>query len=240
MKKRLPILLAALALGLAAWKILHRPEFLYAATVEATEVDLSSRVTAVIEAVNVREGDAVTEQQVLVNLSGQDLVLAAENASRDFQRAVGLHKSGSMSDEAFDKIRFRRDDTALRMQWLTIVSPLNGTVLNRYHEPGEMVAPGTKLLTLADLKNLWAYIYIPQKELARVKLDQSIDVVLPDLDMKKMTGRVAHISDRAEFTPKNVQTREERTRLVYAVKIAFDNTGGVLKPGMTVEARLPH
>jgi len=239
MKKKIPLFLVIAAVAFAAWKISHQQEFLYAGTVEATYVDLSPQVTTTIGSVEVREGDPVKNVQDLVHMTGDDIKLAADIAERDFQRALKLRNSGSMPQESFDRIRFRRDDAVLRSSWCVIKSPLDGTVIDRYHEPGELVNPSMKLLTLADLDHVYAYIYVPQTMLAHVQLDQKLEGLLPELDMKRMEGRITHIRDQAEFTPKNVQTREERTRLVYGIKVSFDNPGHVLKPGMTVEVKLP-
>jgi len=238
-KKKLPIALIVIAVAAyAVWKFSKRNEFLYAGTVEATYVDISPQLTTPIATVEVREGNPVKAGQVLVTLSAEDARLAAQIAQRDYDRAMKLHNSGTMPQEQFDRLRFKRDDAALRDSWRTIVSPLDGTVIDRYREPGEMVNPSMKLLTLADLKNLWAYIYVPQPVMSRLKLNDPITVTIPELGMKKLSGRVSYIRPEAEFTPKNVQTREERTRLVFGVKLAFDNTDGTLKPGMTVEADL--
>lgn len=239
MKKRWPfILILAVVAAYVAWRLSHRRDFLYAGTIEATYVDISPQLATPIATVEVREGNAVKKGQVLITLSAEDVTLAAKIAQRDYDRAIKLHESGTMPQEQFDRLRFKRDDAALRDSWRTIVSPLEGTVVDRYREPGEMVNPSIKLLTLADLKNLWAYIYVPQAVMSKLKLNQEISVTVPELGMKRFTGRVSYIRPEAEFTPKNVQTREERTRLVFGVKLAFDNVEGILKPGMTVEADL--
>jgi HlyD family secretion protein len=226
------IIVAAILIG-------RRKEFLYAGTVEATEVDLAARVNTVISKVNVREGDAVAKDQVLVELEGADLRAAAENAAQDYRRAVQLFSAGSMTKGDYDRLKYRYDDARIRVDWLTVSSPLQGTVLTRYHEPGEMVLPGTKLLTLADLGIVWVYIYIPQPVLAIVKPGMQVETVIPESNMRKITGTIVKVNEEAEFTPKNVQTRKERTRLVYGVKIEFKNTEGLLKPGMSVEVKLP-
>jgi HlyD family secretion protein len=96
-----------------------------------------------------------------------------------------------------------------------------------------------KLYKLADLSDVWATIYVPQTMLAKLKLGMPLEASLPELKGKKIDGKVKHIRDEAEFTPRNVQTREERTRLVYAVKVALPNADRLLKPGMTVEVKLP-
>jgi HlyD family secretion protein len=240
MKKRIPIVLAVVAAAaLAAWALLRRPAFLYAGTVEATYVDISPQLSSTISTVTVHEGDPVRVGQTLIELTGEDFRLAAQIAERDFDRGKRLHESGSMPDEAFDRLRFKRDDAALKVRWCTIASPIDGVVMSRYHEPGELVNPSMKLLTLADLSELWAYVYVPQPMLARISLNMPVTGVIPEMNSEAVPGRISHIRSEAEFTPKNVQTREERTRLVYGVKIAFPNRDGRLKPGMTVEVRLP-
>ncbi len=240
MKKRLfiiiPLLLAA---GFLLWRFVHKSGFLYAGTVEATEIDISPRVSSLIASYDVKEGETVNQNQVLVRLACEDIKISAELAERDFKRAQNLYKEGSMPDEAFDQRRFKAEDTRLKMDWCTITAPSSGTILNTYHEAGEMVSPGMKLLTLGDLSEVWAIIYVPQPLLAKISLNQTVQARLPELGMKRYAGRVSHINSEAEFTPKNVQTREERTRLVYGVKVSFQNTDGVLKPGMTVEVELP-
>jgi HlyD family secretion protein len=237
MKKRLIPVVVILAVAAGLWAVLSRRDFSYAGTVEATVVDISPQVVSVIEAVDVKEGDAVKAGQTLVRLKGEDIRLAAELAERDFMRAQELHKKGSIPDEAFDRTRFKRDDAALKLSWCTLTSPIDGTVLNRYHEPGELVNPSLKLLTLANLREVWAYVYVPQPLLAKLTLNRIVRAWVPET-RAALKGRVAHISDQAEFTPRNVQTREERTRLVYAVKVLFDNSAGTLKPGMTIETKL--
>lgn len=129
----------------------------------------------------------------------------------------------------------------MRLGWCRITSPIDGTVLSRYHEPGELVNPGTKLLTLANIKDIWAFIYVPQPEVANLKPGMKLKGYLPELNNREFSGTILKINDEAEFTPKNVQTRFERTRLVYGVKVSFleSNTDEILKPGMTIEIALP-
>lgn len=233
------VIVAVIVVIIAVILIGRRKEFLYAGTVEATEVDLSARVNTVISRVNVREGDTVKSGQVLVELEGADLRVAAANAERDYARAVQLLKAGSMTKGDYDRQKYRYDDARIRVDWLTVDSPINGTVLTRYHEPGEMVMPGTKLLTLADLGIVWAYVYIPQPLLAVVKPGMQVETYIPESNMQKITGSIVKVNEEAEFTPKNVQTRKERTRLVYGVKVELRNADGLLKPGMSVEVKLP-
>ena len=118
-----------------------------------------------------------------------------------------------------------------------VTAPLNGTVTTRIHEPGEVVAAGTPLLTLSRLDEVWLSIYVPETQLARVKLGQPAHVRI-DGDAGMYTGAVTFVASEAEFTPRNVQTQDERTKLVYRVKITLANPRGVFKPGMPADGFL--
>jgi HlyD family secretion protein len=232
----IPVVLVAAFIG---WKLLSRGEFRYAGTVEATDVSLSPRISSTISTVTVQEGDVVVPGQLLVELGCEDLKLAADIAAHDFARSERLYKEGSTPYETFDRDRNRRDATALSVSWCRIDSPIHGTVLARLHEPGEWASPGVNLLTLADLDSVYAYIYVPQTVLYTLKPGQELVAFLPEAGDKPRRARVAFIRPEAEFTPKNVQTREERTRLVFGVKVYFDNADQALKPGMPIEVKLP-
>jgi len=117
-----------------------------------------------------------------------------------------------------------------------IHAPLAGTVLRRDVERGETAFPGTALMTLSDLTVMKVKVYVPEPMLGRIRLGQPVSVVTDTYPGKPLAGVVETIADEAEFTPKNVQTRQERVRLVYAVKVRVPNPDGVLKSGMPVDA----
>lgn len=242
MKKKQKIIITVAAVVLltaGAWRWWNAHNFLYAGTVEATEIDLSSRLTSVIEQFNVKESDAVKAGQELVRLTCEEEKLGADIAGKDFRRAERLIKSGSINQENYDRVKYQYDDAVVKQGWCTITAPADGKVLGVYQEAGERVTPGTKLLTIADLSEVYVYFYVPQPMLAKIQLGLPIQGMIPEMRKQTFNGKVAHIRDEAEFTPKNVQTRDERTRLVYGVKVVFPNADGVLKPGMTIEAKLP-
>ncbi len=224
--------------GFSLQSYFKRP-FRYAGTIEATKVDVPARVSSVIAKVLVQEGDTVKEGQVVVTLACEDLRIMAGKAKNDLDRILMLRKANAATQEEEDRVKTAYDDATLRVSWCTVAAPLTGTALTRYHEPGEQVAPGTKLFTLADLRQVWAYIYVPQPLLAQLRLGMEVTGHLPELQDLALPGKVIKVNDEAEFTPKNVQTREERTRLVYGVKVLFANPKGVLKPGMPIEVALP-
>ena len=119
----------------------------------------------------------------------------------------------------------------------TVVAPMDGVVTTRTREEGEMVGVGTTLVTLSRLDEVWLSIYVPENRLGRVKIGQSAKVRI-DGEGKRLDGVVTFVSPEAEFTPKNVQTPDERAKLVYRVKITLKNPNGVLKPGMPADGFL--
>ncbi len=117
---------------------------------------------------------------------------------------------------------------------MKIYSPIAGTILSKNYEPGEYVPLGTALATIADLSNLWIKVYIPTDDLPAVKLNQQVHFTVSG-DETQYTGTVSHISSQGEFTPKTIQTKQERTNIVFAVKISVKNPANVLKPGMPAD-----
>ena len=243
-RSKLPLVLVLVALvggGIALRYTVFANDFRYSGTLEATKVDISSEVPSKVQAVNVQEGDEVQAGQSLINLDCADIKVAADLANENYQRALRLFHGGSGSQETLDQTKNRKDDADVRLSWCNITSPLKGSVLSRYHEPGEWVMPGTKMLTLANIRDIWAYIYVPQPFVASLKPGEKLTGFLPELGDRKFVGTILKINDEAEFTPKNVQTRSERERLVYGVKVSFlgANEEEILKPGMTIEIELP-
>lgn len=116
-----------------------------------------------------------------------------------------------------------------------ITNPINGTVLIKYAEPGEVVAFGKPLYKIADLSTMELRAYISETQLSDIKIGQDVIVKVDAKDeMKDYNGKISWISSVAEFTPKIIQTKEERVNLVYAVKVQVTNDGG-LKIGMPAE-----
>lgn len=118
----------------------------------------------------------------------------------------------------------------------TVRSPLAGVLTEKLAEPGELLAPGAGLAVITDLQDAWLTVYVGEPDLGRIRLGQKARVVTDDGQERE--GTVSFVSPRAEFTPKNVQTRDERVKLVYRLKVALPNADGLFKPGMPAEARL--
>lgn len=126
--------------------------------------------------------------------------------------------------------------TETQLAYTRISAPVGGTVLRRNAELGETVLPGSALMTLADLSTLEVHVYVPGPMLGKIRLGRRVELVTDSYPGRMLTGTVATIADQAEFTPKNVQTRDERVRLVYRVKVRVPNPEGILKTGMPVDA----
>ena len=131
-----------------------------------------------------------------------------------------------------------RAAAAKKLADATVRAPMDGVVVLKIREPGETVAAGQPILRLADLDHMWLRVYVPETELPRVKLGQAAEVTTDADPGKVYEGRVTEISQQAEFTPKNVQTREQRVKLVFGVKVSVENPKQELKPGMPGDARI--
>ena len=111
-------------------------------------------------------------------------------------------------------------------------------MLSENVETGEYVAPGTPVVTVGDLENVWLRAYVQETDLGRVKVGQRVLVTTDTYPGKAYEGRVSFVASKAEFTPKNVQTQQERVKLVYRVKVDIPNPGMELKPGMPADAEI--
>lgn len=165
---------------------------------------------------------------------------AAANLARQEQMLYELREGTRREQIAIDRASVRQADAAVgvsrvRANYATLRAPQAGVVLVRQAELGEVVQPGTPVATLADLDHPWVRVYLPETELAQLKLGQTVAVGTDSQPGKRYAGRVAFISAEAEFTPKSVQTEKERVTLVYRVKVDVENPNHELKPGMPAD-----
>jgi HlyD family secretion protein len=242
-KPKRPVIIAAVALAALAAYFIGRhffaPGFRYAGTIEATRIDLPARVATVVQSIDVQEGDKVKKDQKIATLACDDIRVNAKLANDNYARALKLRGAGSIAEEAFDQIANKKQDSDMRMSWCDITAPVSGTVLNRFLEPSEWANPGAKIISIANLADIWAYVYVPQEVMSRLKVGTEVMGHVPELGDRVFKGRIRKINEEAEFTPKNVQTQAERTRLVFGLKVAFENSDEILKPGMTIEVDIP-
>jgi len=170
------------------------------------------------------------------NLAGSDAALsAAEAGSREVEKLkLDLKALHSQLDQARAALAIAEDD----VRKSTLYAPFDAFVTVKDTEEKEFVQPGTPVVTLADLDEVWVKTYVPETQLGRVRLGQEADVLSDTFPGKIYRGRVTFISPEAEFTPKNVQTKEERVKLVYRIKVTLRNPNQELKAGMPVDVTL--
>lgn len=120
----------------------------------------------------------------------------------------------------------------------SIRSPIRGTVSQLYYEAGEMVPAGRTVATVRNTGKMYVTVYVPGPLLSQIGVGKSAEVYVDGMPDTSFSGRISHISQEAEFTPKNVQTKEQRVKLVYAVKLDVQNRDGILKPGMPADVNL--
>lgn len=118
-----------------------------------------------------------------------------------------------------------------------ITCPINGTVLTRNFEDGEVIQAGASVATIANLNDMWIKVYIPTDDLPKIKLGQQVKFTVSG-STEEHQGFIEEIASKGEYTPKVIQTKKERTNIVYAVKIKFNNENNVLKPGMPADVVL--
>jgi HlyD family secretion protein len=121
---------------------------------------------------------------------------------------------------------------------MTLTAPRDGVITERPASPGELAAPGAALMNLGDLDHVTLTVFIPETQIGRVGVGQAAHVAVDAYPGETFEGTVTFIALEAEFTPKNVQTEEERVNLVFAVKISLDNPDHRLKPGMPADAQI--
>jgi HlyD family secretion protein len=182
--------------------------------------------------------DAATRRDV-----ARDRVHAGEQRVRAAAEGVSRLKAGARSEE-IDAARARLDGVDAQTATLqkamndaTVLAPASGMITQKLVDRGELVAPRTPLLVVADLDHAWANVYVDEPLVPRVTIGQTA-TVLTDAGGPGIEGTITFISPKAEFTPRNVQTAEERSKLVFRVKVTVDNRKGVLKQGMPVEAEI--
>jgi len=219
-------------------------------TIEGTEIVVSSKAIGKVLAVKVDEGDSVKEGELLATIDRRDAAAALKSAQArydlavsDFERSGQLYKSNMISSQQYDQSKTNFESAAAALEIAKnsydntdIKAPIAGVILVRAIEPGELANIGTPIATMADLSEVKLMVYIPEKDVGRVKLGQEVAVSVDSYPDEKFVGRVVYISDQAEFTPKVIQTKEERTTQVFGIKIKVPNPEMKLKPGMPADA----
>ncbi len=182
--------------------------------------------------------DAATRRDV-----AKDRVTSAESRVRTAQEVLAKLRAGSRREEV-DAARARVATVTAQIAPLeksisdaSLQSPVAGLVTEKLVEVGEIIAPRAPAMVVVDLDHAWADVFVPEPTVPQIKIGQAA-TVFTDAGGAGIAGTITYISPKAEFTPRNVQTAEERSKQVYRVRISVDNKAGVLKQGMPVEAEI--
>ena len=182
--------------------------------------------------------DAATRRDV-----ARDRLAAAESRVKSAQEVLARLKAGARREE-IDVARARVAAADAQIATLeknlsdtSFRSPVTGVVTQKLVEAGEVIAPRTAVAVVANLDDAWADVFVPEPAVPRLRLGQAAQL-FTDAGGAPVPGTITYISPKAEFTPRNVQTADERSKLVYRIRISTDNKAGVLKQGMPVEAEL--
>lgn len=182
------------------------------------------------------EANAATQKQ-LDDINSQIDVLQKQLSASEST----LQKSSQSITAQSSALDIQIEQIEDRLQKSNISSPIKGTVLNKYAEQGELANMGAPLFKIADIEDMILRVYVTNDQLSTVQLNDTVGVFVDrggadSSDMKRYNGVVTWISDKSEFTPKTIQTKNERANLVYAMKVAVENDG-YLKIGMYGEVR---
>jgi HlyD family secretion protein len=159
-------------------------------------------------------------------------------AQGNLTRIEAARQDIETANAQIDAAKATLQQAAIQLDYTQLRSPLNGMVISRNIEPGETVSPGREVITVSDLSRVDLKIFVDETQIGKVKPNQKAQVKIDTFPDKVFAGFVSYISPEGEFTPKIIQTKKERVKLVYLVKISIANPGKELKAGMPADARL--
>ena len=202
--------------------------------IAATKQQIATQRSELKRFENLVKSNAANQKQV-DDINAQILVLERQLAAQT-ETLENSNRGVSEESTGLDIQVAQLND---QLQKSIITSPIKGTVLSKYAEQGELATQGRALFKIADMDNMFLRAYITSGQLTEIKTGQQVRVFADfgEKDMKEYAGTITWISDKSEFTPKTIQTRDERANLVYAVKIAVKNDG-YLKKGTYGELKL--
>jgi HlyD family secretion protein len=200
---------------------------------EAQAKTARARVLATRQQVQAAEGRLTQAQATLRNVPIRTAV--AEQIQRQITQA---RTDISVAQQELSNAQATQTEVQARLNYLTINSPTDGTVITRIVEPGEVIAAGEPLLTLIDLDELYLRGFIPEGKIGLVKLNQSARVYLDTFPNQPLAAKVTRIDPKASFTPENIYFKEDRVTQVFGVELTLTNPQGLAKPGMPADGRI--
>ena len=211
--------------------------------VESTEYQIASAIAGRVTTVAVGEGDRVKAGAVLAKLDDAALrlqvVQAAEGVAAARAAVTQANDTGTGADVAAAKARLAQAKAGVKLAqvqlgYATVTAPHAGIVVAVAANAGQNASPGKTIVTLTDTTDLFVRVFVPETRIGDVKLGQSVNVTT-DSASPTYAGHVDFIASQSEFTPNNVETKDQRVKLVYEVRIRIADTSGTLKAGMPVD-----
>ena len=186
------------------------------------------------------ESESITPKQYEDAMLGYDVTLSRYNSAKE-----SVLKSNSARPEQIEQLMANLDQSEAAIGLIEksindcyITASISGQIVNRFVEKNEIVSFLSSLFKIIDLTDSELTIYVSEVDLAYIQLKQDVSVTIDAYTDKSFSGNISFISPEAEFTPKNIQTKDERTKLVFAVKVKIDNPDKILKPGMPADATI--
>lgn len=212
-------------------------------SIEVAEVSVAAEIGGRVLEVPVEAGDEVAEGDVLLRLDptlleaqGRQAAAAVDLARAALSAAGGTAApAGRLAAAQLAQAQAAADLLAAQLDRLTVKAPADGVILERAVEPGEVAMPGAPLLTLGRLDALTITVYVPEDRYGRIAVGDKATVQVDAFPDRSFKAEVTRIADRAEFTPRNVQTASGRKATVYGVTLTIEGKGGRLKPGMPAD-----
>ncbi len=188
--------------------------------------------------VSAKERDAVKLNYDTARARLLEAETILQQAKSNLARIELTRKEIAASEAAAKGAKAALDQTGIQLKYTQLVAPIAGVITSRNVEPGEVVTSGREVMTLSDLSTVDLKIFVDETSIGKVKPGQDVEVKVDTFPKRIFKGKVSFISPEGEFTPKVIQTRKERVKLVYLVKVSIPNAGLELKSGMPADAWL--
>ncbi|MBU1054014.1 MAG: efflux RND transporter periplasmic adaptor subunit [Proteobacteria bacterium] len=174
----------------------------------------------------------------LAKSSLTDIMLKENNVLTLERELATAKRAENMSGSTLNGVLAKKKEIGTLLDDTYVYSPVKGTVIDKAIELGENVVPGTPLVVVVDLKNLYVKTYVEQRDIGKIKLGDEARISVDSFPDKHFPGKVILVAPKAEFTPRDVQMNENRSTMVYKIKVDISNPQGILKPGMPADVDL--
>jgi len=209
-------------------------------TLEATEITLIAQTSGAVVSLPLREGDSVNKDVTLARLDNPVLGYQKRQAQAQLELAQSAYKAmrSAANDALVRGAQAQLDIAKTQADYRDIKSPISGRVLSLPVSEGDTIPQGAVVAVIADLAHLKLQIYVPEYQLGRVKVGTAVRVRVDSYPNRSFPGKITEIASEPEFTPANVQTQDQRVKLVFAATVELPNAGLKLKPGMPADIKL--